>query len=78
AAGAGSAHAEGAPADPAERLLSELTLPDLAEDVRVPSPAPAREDADDAPWPLVSYAPFYGGPYVPVAVVDRHRVRVKS
>ncbi|GGP42845.1 DMT family transporter [Streptomyces calvus] len=76
AAGAGSAHAEGAPADPAERLLSELTLPDLAEDVRVPSPAPAREDADDAP--LVSYAPFYGGPYVPVAVVDRHRVRVKS
>jgi drug/metabolite transporter (DMT)-like permease len=78
AAGAGSAHAEVAPADPAERLLSELTLPDLAEDVRVPSPAPAREDADDAPWPLVSYAPFYGGPYVPVAVVDRHRVRVKS
>ncbi len=78
AAGAGSAHAERAPADPAERLLSELTLPDLAEDVRVPSPAPAREDADDAPWPLVSYAPFYGGPYVPVAVVNRHRVRVKS
>jgi drug/metabolite transporter (DMT)-like permease len=70
--------ADGAAAAGAGSALSELTLPDLAEDVRVPSPAPAREDADDAPWPLVSYAPFYGGPYVPVAVVDRHRVRVKS
>ncbi|MFD7686814.1 DMT family transporter [Streptomyces sp. NPDC059781] len=67
------------PADPAERLLAALELP---EDVRLPSPVPAPggapDDADSAPVPLVSYAPFYGGPYVPVAVVDRHRTRVKS
>ncbi|MFD7767435.1 DMT family transporter [Streptomyces sp. NPDC059787] len=66
-------------ADPAERLLAALELP---EDVRLPSPVPAPggapDDADSAPVPLVSYAPFYGGPYVPVAVVDRHRTRVKS
>lgn len=70
------------PADPAELLLAELTLP---EDVRLPAlpaPAPADgrpdDDADRALVPLVPYAPFYGGPYVPVPVVDRHRARVTS
>ena len=24
------------------------------------------------------YGPFYGGPYVPMPVLDRHRTRVKS
>ncbi|MFF8102240.1 DMT family transporter [Streptomyces sp. NPDC016640] len=69
-------------ADPADRLLAELALPPLPAGVRVPvpvpSPAGAPDDEDPAPVPLVSYAPYYGGPYVPVAVVDRHRVRVKS
>ncbi|MEU7469178.1 DMT family transporter [Streptomyces sp. NPDC044984] len=67
------------PDDPAERLLAALELP---EDVRLPVPVPtpggAPDDADSAPVPLVSYAPFYGGPYVPVAVADRHRTRVRS
>ncbi|MGW4108832.1 DMT family transporter, partial [Streptomyces sp. NPDC004976] len=67
-------------ADPAALLLAELTLP---EDVRLPAlpvpPAGDRTDGPDpAPVPLVSYAPFYGGPYVPVPAVDRHRTRVKS
>lgn len=66
-------------ADPAERLLAALELP---EDVRLPAPVPAPggapEDADSVPVPLVSYAPFYGGPYMPVAVVDRRRTRVTS
>ncbi|MFF9486271.1 DMT family transporter [Streptomyces sp. NPDC014676] len=64
-------------ADPAERLLAALELP---EDVRMPAPVPAPggapDDADPVPVPLVSYAPFYGGPYVPVA--DRRRTRVTS
>ncbi|MFI5567305.1 DMT family transporter [Streptomyces sp. NPDC051740] len=66
-------------ADPAERLLAALELP---EDVRLPAPVPAPggapDDADSVPVPLVSYAPFYGAPYVPVAVVDRHSTRVTS
>ncbi|MFI2376746.1 DMT family transporter [Streptomyces sp. NPDC018964] len=67
------------PTDPAERLLAALELP---EDVRMPATVPAPdgtpEDVDSVPVPLVSYAPFYGGPYVPVAVVDRRRTRVRS
>ncbi|MFF1274146.1 DMT family transporter [Streptomyces marokkonensis] len=70
---------EPAAADPAELLLAELTLP---ADVRLPVPAPPAggpaDGTDPALVPLVSYAPFYGGPYVPVPAVDRHRARVKS
>ncbi|CAL9369600.1 DMT family transporter [Streptomyces pilosus] len=67
-------------ADPAELLLAELTLP---EDVRLaalrgPAPDDRPDDVGPALVPLVSYAPFYGGPYVPVPVADRHRARVKS
>lgn len=67
-------------ADPAELLLAGLALP---EDVRLPAvPVPAPDDGPDGTEPvlvpLVSYAPFYGGPYVPVPAVDRHRARVKS
>ncbi|MFI9820459.1 DMT family transporter [Streptomyces sp. NPDC052013] len=66
--------------DPAERLLAELEVP---EDVRMtipaPVPAPAAAAVETEPaYPLVSYAPFYGGPYVPVPTADRHRMRVKS
>ncbi|MEE1670148.1 DMT family transporter [Streptomyces sp. WAC07094] len=44
----------------------------------VPAAAPAKEDSygDWEPAPL--YAPFYGGPFVPVPAPDRHRARVKS
>jgi len=41
-----------------------------AASVPVPSPPP-----DDVPR---FYAPFYGGPYVPMPPLDRHRTRVKS
>jgi hypothetical protein len=30
---------------------------------------------DDRPF---SYVPFYGIPYVPLPVIDRHRMRVRS
>ncbi|GGV65189.1 membrane protein [Streptomyces griseoloalbus] len=85
AVGSAARTAEQPPADPAERLLAELTLPGLPglpEDVRMPvplpSPAGAPDDMAAVTVPLVSYAPFYGGPYVPVPAVDRHRTRVKS
>ncbi|MGQ5649078.1 DMT family transporter [Streptomyces sp. EKR5.2] len=44
----------------------------------VPAAAPAKEDSygDWEPAPL--YAPFYGGPFVPVPAPDRPRARVKS
>ncbi|MGQ4388482.1 DMT family transporter [Streptomyces sp. SAS_270] len=57
------------------------TVPDAAYDgadqdddgAKVPSvPAPS---LDDVPR---YYAPFYGGPYVPTPLLDRHRTRVKS
>ncbi|MFJ4690391.1 DMT family transporter [Streptomyces sp. NPDC088766] len=34
--------------------------------------------ADPAPVPLPLCGPFYGGPYVPMPVLDRHRVRIRS
>ncbi|MFD8522525.1 DMT family transporter [Streptomyces capillispiralis] len=87
-AAAAAAVAEPPAGDPAERLLAGLTLPELPADVRMPVPLPSPADApvgapagmDAVPMPLVSYAPFYGGPYVPVpvAVADRHRTRVTS
>ncbi|GGW55447.1 DMT family transporter [Streptomyces griseoloalbus] len=82
AVGSAARTAEQPPADPAERLLAELTLPGLPEDVRMPVPLPSPAGAPDGmaavTVPLLSYAPFYGGPYVPVPAVDRHRTRVKS
>lgn len=66
--------------DPAELLLAGLTLP---EDVRLPVlPVPSAGGRAAVPEqalvPVVTYAPFYGGPYVPVPAVDRHRSRVTS
>ncbi|MFF3717520.1 DMT family transporter [Streptomyces prasinus] len=72
----------GALSDPVERLLrSELTR---GVRVRVPSPAsatPAPEAGDEAAepsLPVLAYAPFYGGSYVPVPAPDRHRMPVTS
>ncbi|PWI06608.1 hypothetical protein DIZ27_32660 [Streptomyces sp. NWU339] len=70
----------------------ELLLAELARPVRVPVPAPVRAAVGaapeagpavavaepDPPLTLVAYAPFHGGPYVPIPVQDRHRTRVKS
>lgn len=66
-------------ADPAERLLAGLELPEDVR-VRVPLPAPASGapgGTEPVPVPPVSYGPFHGGPYVPVPVA-RHRTRVRS
>ncbi|MGW3989375.1 DMT family transporter [Streptomyces sp. NPDC004830] len=63
--------------------------PLLVEDVLVPGPAAPRASPDAAPGsgqpPAVPdderplpYAPFYGIPYVPLPVLDRHRTRVRS
>jgi drug/metabolite transporter (DMT)-like permease len=57
--------------------------------VFLPGPAPAAAPAGEAhaaPEPavpaaedrIVSYGPFYGGPYVPLPVLDRRRVRIRS
>ncbi|WP_152774743.1 DMT family transporter [Streptomyces spongiae] len=90
-AGADGAKA-GVPAgpDPVEELLAtalreQSVAPAVGEvrDVLIPAPTPAPQEAaydgrgasDDPPY---SYGPFYGGPYVPVPLVDRHRTRVKS
>ncbi|MEU6105645.1 hypothetical protein ABZ841_33630, partial [Streptomyces flaveolus] len=39
------------------------------------APEPAVSAAEDR---IVSYGPFYGGPYVPLPVLDRRRVRIRS
>ncbi|MGW3682285.1 DMT family transporter [Streptomyces prasinus] len=72
----------GSLSDPVERLLrSELAR---GVRVRVPAPAsatPAPEAGDEAAepsLPVLAYAPFYGGSYVPVPAPDRHRMPVTS
>ncbi len=67
----------------AELLLAELKVPeDVTLPEAVPSPAtvPAAAAAgtvDPAAVPVMPYAPFYGGPYVPVPVGDRHLARAR-
>ncbi|MEU3550339.1 DMT family transporter [Streptomyces longwoodensis] len=60
---------------PAAELLDVVAEPAAAE-VRVPAPRSAPQEDRDVPTPL--FGPFYGGPYVPMPVVDRHRTRVRS
>ncbi|MET8218353.1 DMT family transporter [Streptomyces hirsutus] len=74
--------------DSVERLLhSEFAREDVR--VRVPAPASAagagsapdagaEGEAAEPSLPVLAYAPFYGGPYVPLPVPDRHRMRVTS
>ncbi|MFE9675389.1 DMT family transporter [Streptomyces sp. NPDC006259] len=51
------------------------TSPEVTE--IVPKQA-AEEPVVPAPAPMPLYGPFHGGPYVPMPVVDRHRVRIRS
>lgn len=78
----------------AEKLLAGLTEPATAEEllvglpeqsavreeVLIPAPESvqdiAPQDPDDSP--VFLYGPLYGASYVPVPVLDRHRMRVKS
>ncbi|XVV38561.1 DMT family transporter [Streptomyces sp. CA-100214] len=71
---------------PVARLPEKVLVPSPVSPP-VPAAAPAKEPAkelhtarsraesDDA---LLSYGPFYGGPFVPPPVISRHRVRVRS
>ncbi|WGD39173.1 DMT family transporter [Streptomyces cathayae] len=88
AGAARSVPAAGSPSDAAEELLPA----ELARPVRVPAPAPVPAPVGaapetgttvavvepDPPLTLVAYAPFHGGPYVPMPVPDRQRTRVTS
>ncbi|GHE90727.1 DMT family transporter [Streptomyces werraensis] len=69
----------------AELLLAQLkvpqdvTLPEVAtSSVTVPAAAAGPDAVDPTAVPVMPYAPFYGGPYVPVPMDDRHLVRVRS
>ncbi|WP_432198931.1 DMT family transporter [Streptomyces sp. bgisy027] len=62
----------------------EILVPDGIEGILIPAqvaqgpyeePEPAHPEGHDTPN---LYGPFYGGPYVPLPVLDRHRTRVKS
>ncbi|MEV5018685.1 DMT family transporter [Streptomyces sp. NPDC053780] len=71
---------------PVARLSEKVLLPSPVSPP-VPAAAPAKDPAteshaaqgraesDDA---LLSYGPFYGGPFVPPPMISRHRVRVRS
>ncbi|WP_435256258.1 DMT family transporter [Streptomyces althioticus] len=70
--------------DAAELLLAELKVPEdvtLPEAVlsraTVPSAAAGPDAPDPAAVPVMPYAPFYGGPYVPVPVGDRRLARAR-
>ncbi|MBT2416447.1 DMT family transporter [Streptomyces sp. ISL-22] len=61
----------------------ELVVPDRIEDILVPAQvAEGAYEAGEPPHregePPNLYGPFYGGPYIPTPVLDRHRTRVKS
>ncbi|MEU6289387.1 DMT family transporter [Streptomyces sp. NPDC046988] len=71
---------------PVARLSEKVLVPSPVSPP-VPAAAPAKDaakelhaarsraESDDA---LLSYGPFYGGPFVPPPVISRHRVRVRS
>lgn len=74
-----------APAE-AEVLRAEVLrkdVPSAAADVLVPAPAgetPYGDGSDDPEpqQPVFIHGSLYGGAYIPMPVLDRHRVRVKS
>ncbi|MFI6007650.1 DMT family transporter [Streptomyces sp. NPDC051243] len=73
----------GLPEQRAAMPREELLVPDRIDGVLVPAQAAEGAYADAEPphpgsEPPNLYGPFYGGPYVPMPLVDRHRMRVKS
>jgi drug/metabolite transporter (DMT)-like permease len=83
-----------AAADPAEKLLAALEEPASAEEllaglpeqsapreaVLISSPESAEDAGSPAPEdsPVYLYGPLYGASYIPMPVLDRHRMRIKS
>ncbi|MFI0999797.1 DMT family transporter [Streptomyces galbus] len=60
----------------AAELLDVVPEQPAAAEVLVPAPRSAPQEDRDVPTPF--FGPFYGGPYVPLPAVDRHRTRVRS
>jgi uncharacterized membrane protein len=61
----------------------EIVVPDRIDGILIPAQVAEGAYEDGEPphpesEPAVLYGPFYGGLYVPMPVVDRHRIRVKS
>ncbi|MEV6170795.1 DMT family transporter [Streptomyces sp. NPDC051954] len=72
----------GESAEAVKKLLKQPAA-ELPSEALVPSQAPApdlekEEDPAHIVTPPQLYGPFYGGPYVPMPVLDRHRMRIKS
>ncbi|MFF7531882.1 DMT family transporter [Streptomyces bobili] len=72
------------PVGPAAVEAAPAVTATVADQVPVPAPVAREEKAKEplvpapAPVPLPMYGPFYGGPYIPMPVLGRHRVRIKS
>ncbi|MBC9725927.1 DMT family transporter [Streptomyces sp. TRM68367] len=58
--------------------LPQRQVTALREDALVPSPAHEGAEPPDTDGSAYSYGPLYGGPYVPLPVLDRHREGVTS
>ncbi|MFE0252669.1 DMT family transporter [Streptomyces sp. NPDC059010] len=74
----------GLPEQTAAMPHEELLVPDSIDGILIPAQIaesayddgePSRPEGGGSPN---LYGPFYGGPYVPTPVIDRHRMRVKS
>ncbi|MFJ6080542.1 DMT family transporter [Streptomyces sp. NPDC092369] len=73
-----------------EELREEILVPAQAQgaaadtsydgdaDPASPAAGADRDEDDEAPAPYGFHGPFFGGTYLPLPLVDRHRVRVKS
>lgn len=75
----------GLPEQPAALPMprEELLVPDRIDDILIPAQVADSAYGDGEPphpdsAPPNLYGPFYGGPYVPMPVLDRQRTRVKS
>ncbi|MFJ3305089.1 DMT family transporter [Streptomyces sp. NPDC086549] len=65
-----------------EAALEEILDDTVLNDVLVPAPDRAREDGGEEPsdpyFVAPAFGPFHTGVYVPLPVVDRHRIGVRS
>lgn len=73
----------GLPEQPSAMPREELLVPDRIDGILIPAQASEGAYGDGEPAHPGSehpnlYGPFYGGPYIPMPLFDRHRTRVKS
>ncbi|MEU8649791.1 DMT family transporter [Streptomyces sp. NPDC048737] len=67
-----------ASAEASPQVTDAVPAPVVADGAVTPGEPSAPVVPAPAPVPLPLYGPFYGGPYVPMPVLDRHRVRIRS